>query len=194
MDNILRKNFIQLIISICLLILLVGSIVFIFHLIKKDVTAVIEIKERLVSYKNNKKEFNQQTSKLQSLSQRLSVLKMQIINSTTVPSLLSSLESVATRSQVLFDITNVQTLVENENPKLVVEFKVNGSYTKIQDFLDKLQHQQFQVSFKKLSIFSLDDQDINVEKNYTVLPTEKLPHLIGRSSWQGVATIEVLSF
>jgi Tfp pilus assembly protein PilO len=71
-----------------------------------------------------------------------------------IPSLLSTLEKLASKNGVSFEITSVQTPIENEKTKLLIESTSKGSFTQIQNFFEELQHQNFQVRFARVFIFS----------------------------------------
>lgn len=192
MNTIFRKHISSLIILIIFSLAILFGILFFFSSMGVKVSKVIEIQERIASYEKNKKAFAEEAKKLQTLQNRVVELESMVVTKESVPALLSTFESLAQGIGTDIEITSVQTLIENDKPKLVVEFNTNGSYNQIHSFLNILQHQKFQIKITKLIFLSSQEEKIPDE----ISPTEKVKTLpsIKEKQWQGVATIEILSF
>lgn len=195
MNTILKKHILSLIVIIILGVVLLSGIAFLSFSMKVKMAQVIDTKERIASYQKNKKAFNEEVNKLKSLEERLVDLESKIITKENVPTLLSNLEILAQKNGTTFEITSVQTPIENDKVKLLIEFNTKGSYNQIQSFLDQLQHQSFELKITKLFLFSEQGESLSettsgklsVNKSKaSVVPKEK--------GWQGVTTIEILSF
>lgn len=195
MNTILKKHIISLILLIVVAGMILIGIVFLFSSMKTKIIRVLETKERISSYQKNKKEFADEVLKLKSFEERIVSLESKVVGSADVPTLLSTFENLAQDNVAGFEIVSVQTPVVDEKMKLLVDFNVKGSYSQIQAFFNKIQHQSFQVHFLELAIFS--DQVGQVAEVENVISPDnktKLPVLPKEKSWQAAATIEILSF
>jgi Tfp pilus assembly protein PilO len=198
MDKILKKHILSLVFSILVTILFSGVVFFFYNSFNKKITKVSEIKERIASYQKNKKAFSEEADKLRVLENRLNTVEKAVVTSESVPNLLSKLETLAQGSSVSFEITTVQTPVKEGAPKLFVEISTKGSYENIQFFLNQLQHQDFQIKISSL-YFLAEQTEQSSAAISGVLPvsTNKVvvaPVIIKEKQWQGVASIEILSF
>ncbi|MDQ5931293.1 MAG: hypothetical protein QG674_459 [Patescibacteria group bacterium] len=195
MNNILRKNVIWLIIYIFITVLLLSLVLIFWKKISTKMNTVYEIKERLASYQKNKQAFEDEAKEIKALEQRLTTLESYKIFPETIPKLLSTLESLATKHKISFEITSVQTPIENEKTKLTVESIAKGSFADIQSFYKEIQHQEFQVLFTKLFLFSETGATSTPESTGTLsVKGVKAVPVSKELKWQGVATIEVQSF
>jgi Tfp pilus assembly protein PilO len=195
MNTILKKHIVSLIAIIIIGVIMLGGIVFLSLSMKTKMAKVIETKERIASYQKNKKAFNEEVNKLKSLENRLTELESKIITKENVPTLLSSLEALAQKNGTTFEITSVQTPIENDKTKLLIEFNTKGSYNQIQSFLGELQHQPFEIKIAKLFLFSEQGEPSREATSGRLLVTKsKTPTAPKEKSWQGVTTIEILSF
>lgn len=194
MDKILKKHITTLIASMILCVVFIFGIVFLFHSMAGKTTKVLEIKERIASYQKNKKAFNDEVEKIKILEKRLVDLEAQVINTEKVPSLLSGFETLAQKNNTLLEITSVQTPTEDDKTKLRIEFSVKGSYSQIQSFLNELQHQSFQIKINKLSLDLEQAEQVPETTGTLSIDKTKAPIVVKDKQWQGVATIEILSF
>jgi Tfp pilus assembly protein PilO len=195
MSNILKNNIIKLIIYIALTVALFVGVSIVFANMKIKMSKVYEIKEKLSSYQQNKKAFEDEVKEIRSLEDRIKVLESFKISSENIPSLLSTLEKLASKNGVSFEITSVQTPIENEKTKLLIESTSKGSFTQIQNFFEELQHQNFQVRFARVFIFSEKGVNSSPETTGTLsVKGAKAPVVSKELKWQGVATIEIQSF
>jgi Tfp pilus assembly protein PilO len=195
MNTILKKHIVTLVLSVVLPVaLLIGGLLFIRQLTVK-VSRIADIKERIASYQKNKKAFTDEVSKIQLLEKRVGLLESSVITAEEVPTLLSSLESLAKDSGVTFEITSVQNPVENDVPKLTIECSVIGSKTQILSFLDRLQHQSFAVGISKLFLFSEEGQQSSpVVAGVLSGGKTKAVAISPEKQWHGIATVDIISF
>lgn len=195
MKSILKKHILVLAISIIGCVIAIIGIGILFATTNSKTTRVSEIKERLASYQKNKKAFEDEAKELRVLQERLSILEKHVVTSDSLPVLLSSLEGLASKNGIGFEITSVQTPIENEKPKLLIEATAKGSYLGLRTFFAQLEHQPFQVKLKRLYLFSEQAETTSIETAGTLSgPKTTKPVISKEVGWQGVVTIEVLSF
>ena len=195
MNTILKKHYITIGVSTVLCLIVLGTLGVVFSQMKTRTSETNSLKEKLVSYQVNRKAFNDESAQVASLQSRLVLLEKNIIHSSSVPELLSRLEALAATNRTEFEITSVQNIVEGEVPKLLIEYTSRGSYEQVASLFENLQHQEFQVRFRKLYVFSEQGSKSSPEVSGT-LPGQK-PKTAPASKeikWQGVATIEITSF
>jgi Tfp pilus assembly protein PilO len=195
MSNILKNNIIKLIIYIALAVALFVGVSVVFSSMKIKMSKVYEIKEKLASYQKNKKAFEDEVKEIRDLEERVKTLESFKISSENIPSLLSTLEKLANKHSISFEITSVQTPIENEKTKLLIETTSKGSFVQIQNFFEELQHQNFQVRLAKVFLFSEKGVSSSPEVTGTLsVKGAKTPTVSKELKWQGVATIEIQSF
>jgi Tfp pilus assembly protein PilO len=167
----------------------------VFSSMKIKMSKVYEIKEKLASYQKNKKAFEDEVKEIRDLEERVKTLESFKISSENIPSLLSTLEKLANKHSISFEITSVQTPIENEKTKLLIETTSKGSFVQIQNFFEELQHQNFQVRLAKVFLFSEKGVSSSPEVTGTLsVKGAKTPTVSKELKWQGVATIEIQSF
>lgn len=186
MKQIFRKHFISILVSIVLCVSVFLVFTYIFSKIRKDITNVLDSKEKLLSYQINKKAFNDEVLKIKGLEERLSVLEKNIIKKDSIPNLLSSIESLADQKGVVFEITSVDDMIEDKQ-KFSINTRVSGQYEKIINFFNSLENQSFLSKVSSISL-SLDSSGGESSLSDT---TNKL--VVKEPKWQGTATIEILS-
>ncbi len=195
MNTILKKHIISLVLSIIFPVVLLGVGGLLLQQLNTKVSRIADIKERIASYQKNKKAFTDEVSNIQLLEKRVSSLESSIVTTEEVPTLLSSLESLAKDSGVTFEITSVQNPVENDAPKLTIECSVIGSKTQVLSFLDRLQHQSFAVRVSKLFLFSEEGQQSSPLASGVLSGGKvKTVTVSSEKQWHGIATIEIISF
>ncbi len=198
MHAILRKHIITIIILILVGAASLTLIVLLFSSMNTKISRVLETKERLSSYQKNTKAYREESEQFALLEKRLGALEGQIINDQTVPATLSFLEDLAEKDGTDFEITSVQTPVQNEKKVLILDFTITGSYTAVRLFLDQIQHQVYQIKFSKLEMFS-EGQAAQVPAVAPIVVPGKPPVVSPvtvpkERQWRAVATIEVLNF
>ncbi len=195
MNTILKKHILGLILLLVTAGLILAGIILLFSSMKTNIVRVLETKERISSYEKNKKEFADEVVKLKSFEERVAILESKVVESTDVPALLSNFEKLAQNNVTNFEIVSVQTPSVDGKNKLLIDFNVKGSYSQIQSFFNKIQHQAFQVNFLTLAMFSEQVAQV-VEADIVTSPENKikLPVSPKEKQWQAVVTIEILSF
>ncbi len=195
MKTILKKHIVVLIVYIGFCIVALAGVVMLFTTMKSKIARVSEIKERLASYQKNKKAFEEEARELRALQERIGVLEQYIVTSDSLPALLSTLESVALKNTVGFEITSVQTPIENEKTKLLIDATTKGSYAQVRAFFTELERQPFQVKIRKLYLFSEQGEEAVAAISGTLSGPKTTKSTAPKIPlWQGVATIEILSF
>lgn len=155
MESLYRKKSIQLIVCTIILFGLVGALGLFAQSMERKKQKVIDIKERLASYEQNKKIFQQETKRLERVGERTWALEAKRITSENLPALLSSIESLAAAQGVTFAITQVETPVVDVGPqKLTIAFSAQGSFANLQALLHAMTHQVYQVTFTTFSLYS----------------------------------------
>ena len=171
MKALLKKQYITL--ALCAIVCagVVAGFFFLLSSMKEKELRVYEVKQTLASYRQNKKIFAQENERVQELATRMTVLETKHITEATVPTLLSSFESMAESRRVMLSITSIQTpLIEGEKV-LYVEISATGGFAEITALVEDMLSQAYQVRFVKLSVY----KDAGVE-------------------WQMLASLEVVSF
>jgi Tfp pilus assembly protein PilO len=195
MKNIFKNHIFSLIILLILAVLVIAGFLFFIFSIKTKTDRIIEVKQRIALYQKNKKSFTNQVDNLKLLEKRLIDLESKIITNENIPKLLSHLEALAQDNGTSFEITTVQTPIENEKNTLFIEFNTRGSYDQIQNFLNQLQHQSFQISITKLFLFSEQAEVAQPAMTGTLSVIKPKTSLVVKEKiWQGVVIIKVLSF
>lgn len=194
MNSIFRKHIISLIISLLFCGAALVGIFWLLSRIQSETVRVGEIKERIASYQSNKRAFEAEAIKLTALEERLKGLEGYVVRSESLPQTLSIFEKVAASRGATAEITSVQTPVEGEKPKLVVEFNLRGSYNQIALFLSDIVHQTFGVTITKLYLFSAEGETAPATVGVVPIGKPKTPPVQKEKSWQAVVTAEILSF
>jgi Tfp pilus assembly protein PilO len=152
---------------------------------------VREVKEQLAIYKGNKEIFEQETKQLKDLIDRASKLENYVVTPTTLPTFLSSIENLAKENKVDFNITSAQNGGKDANSaKLEISFTARGSLKTIDEFLNKITHQPYQINFTK---FYLVSDSAPVDAN-SPTDTKKTTPIIGTEMWTLTSTMDVISF
>lgn len=195
MNTILKKHYITISISVIICILAIGFIGIIFSKMNVRINETTSLKEQLLSYQLNKKAFNDENAQVGSLQERLAKLESFLINNGSVPGLLSKLEALAEKNGNEFEITSVQTPISGDGTKLVIECTTRGSYKQVISFFEAIQKQDFQVRLSKFFIFSEQKDTASPETAGTLLVTKNKKTAVTKEiEWQGVATLEIVSF
>ena len=172
-STLLKRHILVLIV---LLIAVVGSALALRYgivYLKKQERAVVAAHERIASYEQNKKIFNDESAALAVLASRIDTLQSYTITPTTTPTFLSSLEVLAQEYDIDFTITSVQNPGKQKTERLVVDFSASGDLESLEGFLEDLSHQTYQLKFIKLSLFA---------------------DRTGADTWNTVGSVQVMSF
>ena len=195
MNTILKKHIFSLVFTLLCLGAALFGVFFLFNHIQRGTDRVTEIKERIASYQSNKRAFEAEAIKLSGLEKRLNTLEGFIVTGDSIPETLSVFEKVAATRGVGIEITSVQTPVEGEKTKLVIEFNLKGAYNQIALFLSDIVHQKFQVTISKLYLFSAEGEQAPATTGTLQVGKPKTPVAVPKEkSWQAVVTAQILSF
>lgn len=159
MKSLLRTHFIIAIISglVCL-----GALVGVLRIhssVEARKARVLEARDRLASFEQNKRVYTQEAAELGIIKARIEALEKTIVTSDSLPALLSSLESIAKANSVNFVITTVDQQAPKgaPGPVLHVDFSADGSYARLQSFVGALLSQAYQARFTKFSLYASGD-------------------------------------
>lgn len=154
MESLYKKKLMHVILSALLLAVLILVLAIFARSMEYKKQQVIDIKERLASYEQNKKIFQDETKRLGRAGERVAMLEAARVTTENLPTLLSSLETLALNRSVTFAITQVETpLVETGPQKLTISFSAQGSLVNLQAFLSDINHQVYQVRFTSFSLY-----------------------------------------
>lgn len=199
MNTIFKKHIITTIVLIITTIVSLIMIVFLVLSMNTKISRVLETKERLSSYQKNNKAYKEEAEQFKLLEKRLEVLESKIVSDQTVSTFLSFLEDLAQKDGTDFEITSVQSPVQDEKKSLSIDFNIKGTYSDVRLFLDQIQHQPYQIKFSKLDIFSETPTVQAPQVVQTPTPGTKpvavpTTPVLKERQWTAVATIEVVSF
>jgi hypothetical protein len=137
---------------------------------------VIEARDRLASFEQNKRQLSEENEKLIAIKDRINALETHVVTEDTTPTVLSSIESMAKGEGIDFTLTAVvATSARGDAPaKLHIDFSAEGSFAGIQRFIDRLQAQTYEVQIDRLSLYTVSDRK--------------------SQGWQLLAGIDILSF
>jgi Tfp pilus assembly protein PilO len=159
MKPLIRRHIIAAIVSFVLLITVLGGLGWFISTLKTREARVIEVRDRLASYEQNKRRLSEETAMLGTLRDQVSRLEQYVITEDTTPALLSSVEQMAKAQGIDFVLTAVaatsQTAVTPA--KLHIDFSAEGSFASIQRFVDTLLSQPYQIKVSRLSLFLIDN-------------------------------------
>ncbi len=176
MESLYKKKSMQVILSLVFLGILLAALGVFARSMERKKQEVVAIKERLASYEQNKKIFQDETRRLDRAAVRTVALEGARVTTQNLPVLLSSLETLALNRAVTFAITQVETpAVETGPQKLTISFSAQGQLTNLQAFLNDISQQVYQVRFTSFSLYA--DKDAK-----------------GGSAWDMLAGFEVISF
>ncbi|MFZ4500529.1 MAG: hypothetical protein ACOYMZ_03515 [Minisyncoccia bacterium] len=171
MKQYLKKHYSILALTAIVCVLVCAGFFFLLSSMKEKEVRVYEVKQMLATYRQNKKIFAQENEKMRELSMRMAALETKHITEATVPTLLSSFESMAERRGVSLSIASIQTpLIEGEKV-LYVEVSASGGFAELTSLVEDMLSQAYQLRFVKLSLY----EDTS-------------------GQWQMFASLEVVSF
>ncbi len=176
----------QYIITGTIIVLFGGSLFALIHFIsvmEKKKTNVIQAREHLASFEQNKRIFAEEAKEFEVIRQRIDFLEKNIITNATVPTVLSSIETMAKEKQIDFVITTVDTVMQNEIPShLHIDFSASGTFDAINAFITTLLSQSYEVRFSRFSMYVSEESS----SEEAVVPSV--------AQWQLLAGIDIISF
>ncbi len=189
-NSIYKKHITLLILAIVILLASLFGLWKFENLMQTKIDRVITVKAQLASYEENKKIYSNESAIIKTLGERVSALDQYRITTKTTPELLSKLEELAIKNGVTFLITSAEALNSNKTgEKLTIGFTAKGSKEGINNFVDQLSHQTYQLKFTRFSLYSAVVPVPEKELDGTVKPViTKVPQ------WEVLSTIQITSF
>lgn len=191
----MKKNLKKQIIVTIFLILGIGAftfgLFFLLRLLDQRLTRVLEIKEQIATYEINKNSFSEEAQEVKSLQLRFERLKSLVVTTTTLPTVLSNLETLSLEKKLELEITGVSTPLEEGKNKLRIDFTALGTFEDIDTFIETILKQPFVVSIVRLEmsiIPKIEPIPIDDPKKISPIVLSKEP------TWRMLGTIEILSF
>lgn len=189
-NSIYKKHLVLLVVTILILLISIFGLWQFENLMQIKIDRVISVKEQLASYEENKKIYSEEAVQISSISERVQALDQYRITTKTTPDLLSKLEDLAFKNGVDFSITSAEAQGANKTgEKLLIGFSAKGNATNINNFIDQLSHQTYQLKFTKFSMYSNINQV--VEKELDITSKQRPPK---STQWEVLSTIEITSF
>ncbi len=158
MKSVFRIQFISLIIAS---IAFLGSLVafyFFSTTMKAKEARVLEARDHLASFEQNKRIFTEEAKELEVIKNRVEALETNLLTKESIPTLLSSLESMATARNVVFTLTavNQPETSEGVDPILHIEFSAEGSFADLELLATDMLTQSYQATFTRFSLYFSD--------------------------------------
>lgn len=191
MHTLIKKHIVFLSIALLACIICVGGMWRFATIMHAKKAKVITAKQALASYEENKKIFADESLALASIGDRATRLEQYRVTSDTTPELLSKLEDLAKQYKVDFAITTVQAV--DDSKKLLIDFSSKGSTGSVDAFLAALSRQTYEVRFTKFSLFADNSTPPPVVPTQPGI-TPAAPVVIPGSTWEVLASIEIVSF
>lgn len=159
MNRIIRHHIITLICALLVLFAVGMGIIVLSFSMKEREARVLEARDYLASFEQNKRTFTEEAEQLENIRERTDVLEKSLLTKESVPSLLSSLEERAQQYGTALTITSVteQPAAAGVPQMLHVDFSAEGSFENLEKFLDTFRAQAYQVQFDAVSLFQSGD-------------------------------------
>jgi hypothetical protein len=184
MDHLFRKHFIRFLIAIAFFMSACVGLWYISSTMHIKILRVVEVKQHLASYEQNKKTFIQETARFKAIASRVSDIEQHRITISNVPNLLSSIEAQAVQEGITLTITSVDAPKKpTDAQELSIDFLASGTSGQIESLVKKLQSQPYEVSFSKFSLYR------DVAQNTTALPIVPTG-----GQWQLLGRLKIVSF
>ncbi|HVY36130.1 MAG TPA: type 4a pilus biogenesis protein PilO [Candidatus Paceibacterota bacterium] len=156
---------------------------------------VLDVRDQLASYEQNKKTFAEESKTLETIRSRVQALEADVVTTATVPDTLSHLEALAKSDGVAFSITNVQNgQSDSSQPSgLTIDFTANGSFAALSMFINHVLSQPYQVNFVRFALSAASKSD-TTPSIVSSTGTGSAPTVGSGSGWNLIAGIQVISF
>jgi Tfp pilus assembly protein PilO len=192
MKHLLRFHIVGTVVALVVLVVFAGGLIVFIRAIQQRETRVLEVRDRLASFEQNKKIFSEETKEFESIRERIIQLESNIITEASIPALLSSLEGIAKAQGVDFEITAVNTVVPvsdptRSDPLLQINFSASGGFANLQSVVEQMQSQRYQVVFDEFSLFMISSGGGTQTRSATSGEGKG-------AQWQLLARMSVLSF
>lgn len=192
MKHLLRFHIVGTVVALVVLVVFAGGLIVFIRAIQQRETRVLEVRDRLASFEQNKKIFSEETKEFESIRERIIQLESNIITEASIPALLSSLESIAKAQGVDFEITAVNTVIPandptRSDPLLQINFSASGGFANLQSVVEQMQSQRYQVVFDEFSLFMTSSGGSTQTRSATSGEGKV-------AQWQLLARMSILSF
>lgn len=148
---------------------------------------VLEVRDRLASFEQNKRIFSDEVRQLDIIKTRITTLERYIITEESIPGLLSSLEGIATNRGVDFEITSVNTVTDTsqgQNEKILrIDFSATGSLASLQALVKNIESESYKVVFRQFSLFLVGGSS-----------TRSVSAQPSAGQWQLLGQLDILSY
>lgn len=154
----------MIVLGISVLLIGIVSSILTHRFVRTTTSSILQSKEQLMSYTVNKKTFAEEALRVATITAGIEKLEAYIQDPTETPELLSSFESLAKNSGVLFSINTVEA-PRPEYKFITIHFSAKGSLQAITAFLEVLRQQQYQVDFTEFSLVRTESDVLSIAKN-----------------------------
>ncbi len=183
MKSLLRTHYISAAASVLLLLGSLLALYFFSTTMRVKEMRVIEARDRLASFEQNKRVFTEEAKEFEVLRARIEGLEGEVLTTESVPQLLSSVEAMAAARRADFKLILVEERGEKEGAAkhLHIDFSAKGSFADLELLVKDLRSQPYQVRFSNFSLL--------------LEAPEALPGIVsGAPKWQLTAGIDITSF
>lgn len=182
MKSLLRTHIIMAIVTAVAAVAVSVAFISFFSSMKVREHRVLEARDRLASFEQNRRVFSEEAKELEAIKARTASLERNILTEESIPPLLSSLEAMAKASGVDFTITGVENAAaEGTAGRLRIDFSASGSFAAVNSFVNSIRSQAYQVSFDRFSLYASGSDGASGKA-------------ASKSEWQLLAGIDIISF
>lgn len=155
MNHLTRNHLIALLGAILAFFAVVAGIVILSSSMRKREVRVLEARDYLASFEQNKRTFAEEAQELEAILGRVESLEAQLLTRDAVPALLSLLEQTVQAHGTTLTITSVteQTSDSGALEAIHVDFSAEGAFESVEQLLRTFRAQAYQVQFDKVSLF-----------------------------------------
>ena len=158
MQSLIRTHtFAALIAFLVLVVSAVALSLFAVSMGKRE-ARVIEARDRLASFEQNKRIFAEEAKELEAIKEHIEQLEAKVVTEEKVPELLSSLEAMAKVQAVEFTITAVSSDAEvQKTARLHIDVSATGTLPAIQSLVKEMLSQDYQIAFTRFSLYQSEE-------------------------------------
>jgi hypothetical protein len=128
-----KQTIILLIISVCVLVALIASAVFLYNFIKIKSTSIISAKTEIATLEAKEKDLNNTKNDLELLKKDIEKIDQAFLSEESFVTFLKLLEMIAQKSGVMFQ-AETANLPQSSGGKAELSFRVQGDYPSIIKF------------------------------------------------------------
>lgn len=155
MKAVFRSQLVFLVIAGFALLVSLAALYWFASEMKAKEARVIEARDHLASFEQNKRIFTEEAKELEAIRARVETLEGNILTKASIPPLLSSLEAMAASRGVAFTLTAVDEIAATDAaaPRLHIDFSAEGSFANLQLLAKDMLSQTYQARFSNFSLF-----------------------------------------